>query len=62
MKFEAGQMVLHKLDRKRLIIITTLDLPNADGYFYTCRYVTNDGIYNSARFKECELIEDKDII
>ena len=61
-KYVAGQMVIHKLDRRRMIVIAVFDSANADDFTYACRYTTNDGIYINAEFTECELIENEDII
>lgn len=60
-KYVIGQMVLHKLDRRRMMITTVFDSPNADDHLYMCRFVSND-TYLNHKFKECELIENEDIV
>lgn len=60
-KYEGGQMVLHKLDRRCMMITEILGIIT-HVQRYECKYITSDNSYKTGVFKEYELEEDKNVV
>ena len=59
MTLNTGQIVKHKLDGRKIII---LHLSGESSQIYTGRYITDTGEYKTEPFREFELIDNDDIV